>query len=92
MLHYLHGKNTGLKHLFLSIPCSLCTGTPEWQNDVEMMLPHTLFEYPLAVQVPLNDLPSGEKRDMWLDIGPPKDKKEKNPLFGGIRVSPFFCL
>ena len=49
-------------------------------------LPAILHPF-MAVQVPLKDLPSGETQDLQLNVGPPKNKKEKNPLLGGIRVS-----
>lgn len=47
-------------------------------------------QQPRVPQVSLKSLQSGQAKDMWLDVGPPKEKHETNPLHGGIRVSTTF--
>lgn len=41
------------------------------------------------LQVSLRELPSADTRDLWLAVGPPKDRQESNPLLDGIRVGLF---
>ena len=43
---------------------------------------------PSVVQVSIRQLPSGDTEDLWVALGPPKDRHESNPLLEGIRVSP----
>ncbi|CAL5226034.1 g8845 [Coccomyxa viridis] len=38
------------------------------------------------VEVSLRELPSADTRDLWLAVGPPKDRQESNPLLEGIRA------
>ena len=62
---------------------------PEQQELKTVLYNHSSFgtdEEIGRVTFPLKDLPPGEEKDLWLELGPPEDSKKGNPLGQGIRV------
>ena len=38
------------------------------------------------MQVPIKDLPAGETKDLWLELGKAEGHEPDNPLGAGVRV------
>ncbi len=65
---------------------------PEHQELTAVLYNHSSFgadEEIGRVTFPLQDLPPGEEKDLWLELGPPAGSKRGNPLSAGVRVRAF---
>ncbi|EIE19981.1 hypothetical protein COCSUDRAFT_44371 [Coccomyxa subellipsoidea C-169] len=62
---------------------------PEHQELTAVLYNHSSFgadEEIGRVTIPLQDLPPGEEKDLWLELGPPAGSKRGNPLSAGVRA------